>query len=265
MKRKIYNITTILLIILTLYSCALQADATDQIEVLAHRGACFLAPENTIPAAELALAHGADWIEIDVRESSDGVMFNFHDATLERTTNGEGEIVKTHSNDILKLDAGSWFSEEFVETRVPTVSEMLDTLKGRSKVFFDVKRGTSIDNLVTLVREKGFENECFFWFADSLALIKLVEVAPHMAVKVNAKSVDAVKRWQQVCRPTIIETAPSYITDELREYCHSNTISIMAAIKQSTPESYREALDRTPDIVNLDAPELWQQIIKEQR
>ena len=58
------------------------------IEVVVHRGANYLAPENTVPSALKALEHGATWVELDVRKSKDGVLYNLHDETLDRTTDG---------------------------------------------------------------------------------------------------------------------------------------------------------------------------------
>lgn len=64
----------------------------DSIEIVVHRGANHIAPENTIPSALAALKHGAGWIEVDVRKSKDNILYNLHDETLDRTTNGKGPI-----------------------------------------------------------------------------------------------------------------------------------------------------------------------------
>ncbi|MFR9669629.1 MAG: glycerophosphodiester phosphodiesterase family protein [Rikenellaceae bacterium] len=261
MHSKIGRIALLSMVIYTLCGCSSQVQSSGEIEVLAHRGACFLAPENTWAAAEQALLHGADWIEIDVRQSLDGVLFNFHDETLQRTTDGEGLLSQTHSSQIAQLDAGAWFDEQYRGTRVPTVQGMLDSLKGRSKAFFDVKRGVEIEGLLDIVAKSGFESDSFFWFADSMALLQAIEVLPDINVKVNARSVEAIQKWQEVCTPSVIECPAEYITEEMKSYCAQNNILIMAAIKEPTEESYRQALSKTPDIVNLDAPELWQRVV----
>ena len=121
--------------------------AAQNIEVVVHRGANALAPENTVASADSALKYGATWVEVDVRPSRDGVLFNLHDETLDRTTNGTGRLVDMLAADVHRLDAGSWFSPQFAGQHVPTIAEMLDSLQGRAKVFFDVKRGTPIPSL----------------------------------------------------------------------------------------------------------------------
>lgn len=83
----------------------------DPIEVVVHRGANHLAPENTVASAYAALEHGATWIELDVRKSKDGVLYNLHDETLDRTTNGQGALADMNSDEVDKLDAGSWFGK----------------------------------------------------------------------------------------------------------------------------------------------------------
>lgn len=82
-------------------------------KIVSHRGANRFAPENTFTAADLALRHGADYIELDVRESADGVLYVFHDETLDRTTDGTGPIGHALSSEIDALDAGGWFDESF--------------------------------------------------------------------------------------------------------------------------------------------------------
>ena len=97
--------------------------------LIAHRGASSVAPENTLVAFEKADALGADWVEFDVMLTKDNVAIVMHDYTLDRTTNGDGNVADTDYAEIADLDAGSWFSEEFKDTRVPTFSAALQYLK----------------------------------------------------------------------------------------------------------------------------------------
>lgn len=235
--------------------------ADNNIEVVVHRGANWLAPENTVASAYAALDNGATWIEVDVRPSKDGVLYNMHDPSLNRTTNGRGLVADMMSADIDRLDAGSWFGTEFAGTRVPRISEMLDSLRGKANVFFDVKAGTSVASLVKLVREKGFASNSFFWFGDTAMLKEFVRIAPEMRVKVNVSDIDGIKRWMRMCRPSYVEVSPGNITEELRRYCHSHGIKIMAAIQGSGEADYLEAIKNRPDMVNLDRPELFRKII----
>lgn len=242
-------------IALSLFVWAVTTVAAQTIEIVVHRGANALAPENTIASTDSALQHGATWVEVDVRPSKDGVLFNLHDETLDRTTNGHGLLADTPSSEVRLLDAGCWFGPQFAGLRVPTIAEMLDSLQGRAGVFFDVKRGTPIPDLVSLVREKGFSEKSFFWFADEQMLREFVRLAPKMKVKVNAADISRLKYWQTVCTPSYVEIAPEKITRRFRRYCRHHAIRIMAACQEDDTSQFRLVIKKRADLVNLDRPE----------
>lgn len=226
-------------------------------EIVVHRGANALAPENTLASADSALSYGATWVEVDVRTSKDGVLFNLHDETLDRTTNGHGRLAGYTAAEISRLDAGAWFSSHFVGTPVPTIADMLDHLKGRANVFFDVKHGTPVETLVNLVRDKGFARNSFFWFGDEAMLRQFCRLAPEMKVKVNASTVDRLKYWQSVCSPAYVEIAARQITPAFIRYCHRYGIKVMAACQEDDVSEFPLVIDAKVDLVNLDRPELF--------
>ena len=80
---------------------------------IAHRGAGKLAPENTLAAFRLGASLGYRMFECDVKLSADGVPFLLHDATLNRTTNGQGLASKLNWDELSRLDAGSWHSPPY--------------------------------------------------------------------------------------------------------------------------------------------------------
>ncbi|CAG0984822.1 MAG: glycerophosphodiester phosphodiesterase [Anaerolinea sp.] len=101
--------------------------------VLAHRGASFDAPENTLAAFLRAREQGADGIELDTMLSADGVPVVIHDFTLDTTTDGHG-LVREYNLKMLKtLDAGSHYDHEFKGEPIPTLDEALETI-GRGMV-----------------------------------------------------------------------------------------------------------------------------------
>lgn len=92
-------------------------------KIIGHRGACGHAPENTLASFELAAKLGATWIELDVKETKDGVLIIMHDDTLDRTSNGKGAVANAPLKHIQTLDAGSWYSEKFAKEKIPTLEE----------------------------------------------------------------------------------------------------------------------------------------------
>lgn len=114
---------------------------------LAHRGASAYAPENTLAAFYKAVELGANGIELDLRATQDGVIVVFHDATVDRTTNGNGRV-KDYTWDQLKsLDAGFWFSPQYAGERVITFHQFLYFFS-RKPLYLAVE-----------LKEEGFEQQ----------------------------------------------------------------------------------------------------------
>jgi glycerophosphoryl diester phosphodiesterase len=100
---------------------------------IGHRGASGYAPEHTIPAYDLALEQGADYIEIDLQMTKDGVLVAMHDDTLDRTADApegvpkrfcSGPVIKRTLEQIKQCDVGSWFSPEYAGEQMPTLEEI---------------------------------------------------------------------------------------------------------------------------------------------
>lgn len=107
--------------------------------VVAHRGSSGTAPENTMSAFQNALHDGAKMIELDVQLSSGGEVIVFHDDVLGRTTNGQGQVRSLSLDQLQQLDAGSWFSPQFLNERIPTLEQALSFLKDKAFVNIEIK------------------------------------------------------------------------------------------------------------------------------
>jgi glycerophosphoryl diester phosphodiesterase len=94
----------------------------------AHRGASAEASENTLAAFQRAIDLNADSIELDVHPAADGTLAVIHDATLDRTTDGVGEVGSFTFNTLRKLDAGAKFHADFAGQRIPTLAEVMGRL-----------------------------------------------------------------------------------------------------------------------------------------
>ena len=94
--------------------------------VVAHRGGGKLAPENTLAAIDVGARYGHTMIEFDAKLSKDGEIFLLHDDNLERTSNGWGVAGELPWRDLLKVDAGSWYSGEFKGEPLPLLAEVAD-------------------------------------------------------------------------------------------------------------------------------------------
>ena len=119
--------------------------------VVAHRGASFDAPENTLPAFKLAWEQGADAIEGDFLLTKDGHIVCIHDRTTKRFCDQDLVVAKSTLKQLKALDVGSWKNEKYVGTRIPTISEVFATVPEGKKIFVEVKCGVEI--IPSLVKE----------------------------------------------------------------------------------------------------------------
>jgi len=109
------------------------------VKIYGHRGTLKYAPENTIEAFQVAIDQGADGFELDTMLSSDGIPVVIHDRSLVRTTNRTG-FVDHHSVSSLKdLDAGSWFSPNFIDTEIPCLEEVMEHFGHQCEINIELK------------------------------------------------------------------------------------------------------------------------------
>lgn len=133
--------------------------------VIAHRGAGGEMPENTLAAVKQAINDKSDYIETDVHESKDGEICVMHDRTVNRTTNGKGKIKNLTWKDIQKLDAGSWFSPEFKNERVPSLEQVIQEINGKCKLLIEIKKGDPYypdieEKVVKIIQKNDAQNWC---------------------------------------------------------------------------------------------------------
>jgi hypothetical protein len=102
-----------------------------RVVAISHRGEHLHHPENTMPAYRAAVQAGADFIETDVRTTSDGKLVIMHDGSVDRRTNGHGDVATMSFEEIRKLDAGIKSGEQFAGTQVPTFDEVLEFARGK--------------------------------------------------------------------------------------------------------------------------------------
>lgn len=129
-----------------------------------HRGDSTVAPENTLPAVESAVKTTADYIEVDVQESKDGVIVLMHDNNTFRTTGVYGKVSDMTYEELNRLDAGGWFSKDYIGTKIPTLNEVLELCKGKKKLNIEIKAEKNMpeieEKVVALIEEYDYVRQC---------------------------------------------------------------------------------------------------------
>lgn len=147
--------------------------------LIAHRGWSGIAPENTMAAINKAIENDdIIGIEIDVHLTKDDVPVVMHDEQIDRTTNGAGYITDFTLEELRQFDAGSWFSDDFIGEKVPTLSEVMDACKGKKKLFIELKQSANHYELLEakvaqLIREKNMYDKVIIISFDHHSLRKI--------------------------------------------------------------------------------------------
>ena len=110
-----------------------------QVTYIAHRGASYDAPENTLAAAKLAWEMNVDAVEVDIHLSKDNKIMVIHDGNTKRTTGEDFIVIDTNSDVLRKLDAGSFKGEKFKGEKIPFLEEIIETIPEGKKLVVELK------------------------------------------------------------------------------------------------------------------------------
>jgi glycerophosphoryl diester phosphodiesterase len=204
-------------------------------EIIGHRGAMSVAPENTLESFARAIEMGATTVEFDVRLLADGRFVIIHDDTLDRTTNGTGSVMARSSAEIRSLDAGSWFSPAFSGARVPFLDEVIDLCKGKVRLLVELKAHFAPDyrperQLVDLLRRHGVLPDVQIISFDHSMPLRVKEIDPSIETGINYNCapveplVDALLARAGTLHPSMSGSVTAAFVDE----AHARGIRVSA-------------------------------------
>lgn len=155
--------------------------------ILAHRGACFGAPENTMAAFRLAAEMGADGIELDVRLCKDDEAVVIHDSQIDKTTDGSGRLKDFTLAELQALDAGSWFGAEFTGERIPTLAQVLHELGPRLIFNIELKTASLFSDgleaeVVRLIEDTNMAHRTIVSSFSPMALWRVRRLNRHISI-----------------------------------------------------------------------------------
>lgn len=191
---------------------------------IAHRGNRSVTPENTLVAFASAIKSGCDGIEMDVVLSSDGIPMVIHDTTVDGTTDGSGAVGSFTVEQLKQLDAGSWFSPAFADTRIPTFAEFAALMADHKGLeilleFKDAWSPQQVELVLASVREYGLDAQ----------------------VMLQSFSLTTIE--------SIFAVAPTYRRGVLIEHEHENLIERAVAAGIYTINPGVEVLTKNPNLV----------------
>ena len=225
-----------------------------KIVVISHRGEHLHHPENTMPAFQAAIDAGADYFELDVRTTSDGKFVIMHDNTLDRTTNGTGEVYKHTFDEIRALDAGAKFSPAFAGTKVPTLDEALDLAKGKINVYVDTKYADPQQLIDTIVRHDMQDHVVIY--GNPFFLYEVHKIRPSLRVMPEALSPDICKFLDRAMQLQVIAFDASDFKDgviDVAKGAHAQ-IFVDRLGDADTAEAWQKAIDQGAAGIQTNLP-----------
>ncbi|WP_373598692.1 glycerophosphoryl diester phosphodiesterase membrane domain-containing protein [Paraclostridium bifermentans] len=150
-----------------------------------HRIAAARAPENTVAALKEAINGNAKYIEIDVQETKDGELIVIHDSNFKRTTGVDKNTWEVNYDEVKTYDAGSYFSSDFAGEKIPTLQEIIDHSKGKTKLVIEIKlngheKGDITKKVLDVVKANNIEKQCIIASMDKNVLKRVKQLDPNM-------------------------------------------------------------------------------------
>lgn len=237
---------------------------------IAHRGWSSIAPENTISAFKRAMQYpGVEMIELDVQLTKDNQAVIIHDQKLNRTTNGQGYVGQYTVQELKRLDAGSWYSDEFIGEQIPTLEEVLELCKDKIKLNIELKAlpGQYVqleETVASCLQNQKMEKNVFISSFDNHRISKIKEILPEVNVGlvIHTNPFLLVEQLKH-SGSSFISVSRHFLHKGMVEQLHKEAIQVMTWTVNSVKEIKQiQQLDHKIGIIT-DRLEAWQAVKNE--
>jgi len=165
--------------LLCLLGVGLCAGTADAMKMVGHRGESYTAPENTLAAANLAWKNHVPAVECDIHLTKDKRIILMHDYTTKRTTGVDLKISETNSDELRKLDAGSWKDKAYAGERIPFLEESIAGIPAKGKLVVEIKCGPEIlPYLSKIIADSGKAKQIELIGFDFETMVEVKKVMP---------------------------------------------------------------------------------------
>ena len=201
--------------------------------IFAHRGFSGLYPENTMLAFRKAAEVGCDGIELDVQLTKDGVIVIMHDETIDRTTNGKGNLRDYTYEELCAFDCCGKFPGMYAFQRIPTLQEYLEWVKDTG-LLTNIELKNSVyyyenleEKVIDMVRELGMEDRVIFSSFNLVSVTKCKRMIPEIPMGFLSETrVDNMGAFAKEYQVEYYHPDKSYLTENQVEDCHRKGIGV---------------------------------------
>lgn len=224
------------------------------VEISLHRGALRYAPENTLPAFAKAIRLGVDFVEFDVRTTSDGKFYLLHDSTLDGKTDGHGPIASAPSSVVAALSAGVKFGLPFARMGLPTLEEFLTATEGQIGLYFDAKAIPPEALAEAIERHHMSDRTVVYQSPKYLAQLKAIN--PRIRGLAPLGNARDFAELAASLKPYAVDADWDILSKEMIAQCHAAGVRVFsdALGKHERIEDYLQAMDWGIDLIQTDHP-----------
>lgn len=221
--------------------------------IVCHRGANSIAPENTLPALECALAAGFYFIELDLHITADGEIVVIHDPMLDRTTDGKGPVTERTLADLRALDAGAWFDPFFAGTRIPTLEDVLVLLQRYGgRAYLELKSAPPAP-VLERIKRAGLIDRVFFWSFNREFLVTLRRLSTSAQIMARREDYPSLEETIADFDANIVEFRPTACALEIASL-RGSSVTSMVAYMGGDIKMFAHLIALRPDLFNLNQP-----------
>ena len=229
-----------------LFSLACFASAQARVVAIAHRGEHLHHPENTLPAYQAAIEAGADFIEVDVRTTSDGKLVMMHDRTVDSMTNGKGSVKEMTFAQVRALDVRG--------SQAPTFDEVLQLARGKIGIYVDSKDVTAADMISAVEKYEMLDK--IVVYGGYQYLKDVAAQRPKIRIMPESVSAAACKKIIDELHPKVIAFDARDFTDEIIGLARNAGADIYVDRfgAADTPAGWQDAIDRGATGIQTNKP-----------
>jgi glycerophosphoryl diester phosphodiesterase len=242
---------------------ASQLDLDDAVAITAHRGASIGAPENTMAAFRAAMDAGATYIELDVQHTRDREIAVLHDGDLMRMGSDPRKLAALSVAELASIDIGRKYGAAFSGERAPTLEQVIDLVRGRTKINIELKYNVPDPDLapavIALLKRKGFLDQVVITSLDHAALRQVKALEPRLQTGhiVTAAVGDVVRTDADFLSLNAARATPELIR---RAHAAGKAVHVWTV---NQPEVMLRMLERGVDNIITDDPARLAQLIRD--
>lgn len=224
-------------------------------KIIAHRGVHTHAPQNSLPSIQHAIDLGLDYVEVDVRTTSDGNLVLMHDRSLKRTTGVEGLVSEITLGEIKKLFIGFGRGEKYKDEKVPTFAEALQLMSGKIGAYVDNKDASPAQVVALLEKYKMVNSSVIY--SNNQELGEFQKLNPKLKIMPEVDSVEELEQAKKL-GPEIVAQVWRGFSEELVTAIHTNGFKVYLDILGAgdNPDGVKRVLAAGVDGIQTDDPEM---------